>query len=100
MENSTIEQYVAEIQAKVEAEYSRLKYTIPAPTYNFNTGKRFYRVMESRHPGCGSSVHCFVEIETGDIFKPASWSAPAKGVRGNLRDAVKPLLCGDYYKYQ
>lgn len=30
------------------------------------------------------SVHCFVDAQTGDVFKPASWSAPAKGVRYNL----------------
>lgn len=31
-----------------------------------------------------SSIHAFVEIETGDIFKPASTKAPAKHKRGNI----------------
>jgi hypothetical protein len=34
----------------------------------------------------GGGAHAFVEIETGDIFKPASSKAPAKGIRGNVTD--------------
>ena len=36
------------------------------------------------------SIHCFVDKNTGDIYKPASWKAPyTKGnnaVRGNIYD--------------
>ncbi|MCK9267224.1 MAG: hypothetical protein M0P14_00725 [Alkaliphilus sp.] len=34
--------------------------------------------------GVHKSVHSFVEISTGDIFKPASWKTPAKHKRGNI----------------
>jgi hypothetical protein len=35
--------------------------------------------------GAGSrSVHAFVDKKTGDVFKPASFKAPAKIVRYNL----------------
>ena len=30
------------------------------------------------------SVHAFVDKKTGDLYKAASWRAPAKGVRYNL----------------
>ena len=30
------------------------------------------------------SVCAFIEKNTGDIYKPASWKAPAKHVRGNI----------------
>ena len=33
-----------------------------------------------------SGVAAFIDIATGDILKPASWAAPAKGVRGNIYD--------------
>lgn len=41
----------------------------------------------------GRAVVAFIEKKTGDIFKPASWSAPAKHARGNIyvnggKDAV------------
>ena len=98
MENSTIEEYVAEIQAAKEAEYKRLGYTMSPPVYSFITGKRFHKVIQTETFGSGKSVHCFVDVETGDIYKPAGWNAPAKGVRGNLRDAKKPLLGYDFYR--
>ena len=31
-------------------------------------------------------VWCFVDAATGDVYKPASWKAPAKHVRYNLFD--------------
>jgi hypothetical protein len=42
-----------------------------------------------------NSIHAFVEIATGDIFKPASTKAPAKHKRGNIyenegRDCLTP----------
>lgn len=32
----------------------------------------------------GRSVHAFVDRETGDLYKSAGWTGPAKGVRGNV----------------
>ena len=98
MENSTIEQYVAEIQAAKEAEYKRLGYTMSPPIFSFKTSKRFYKVIETQTFGSGTSVHCFVEIATGDIYKAAGWNAPAKGVRGNLKNDEKPLIGYDFYR--
>lgn len=46
-------------------------------------GRRYKKVVLERHDG-GKSVHSFVEVKTGDIFKPASWKAPAKHKRGNI----------------
>jgi len=41
--------------------------------------------------GDSGSIHCFVEKQTGDIYKPAGWKSPyLKGmnaVRGNIYDA-------------
>lgn len=34
-----------------------------------------------------SSVYCFYDLNTGDLLKAATWSAPApNGVRGNVND--------------
>lgn len=41
-----------------------------------------YPEQESRDQG----VHSFVSLTTGEIFKPASWKAPAKHARGNIFD--------------
>lgn len=53
-------------------------------------GKKYAKIITQdnvrNHPLSIShkAVHCFIEIETGDIYKAASWAAPAKHVRGNV----------------
>ena len=71
------------------------------------SGKRYYKIVQqefetwekSRYYGQyrDSSVHCFVDKETGDVFKAASWSAPAKHIRFTFQnvDHLKFLLNPD-----
>ena len=52
--------------------------------YQVETGKKYHKVVFI--DGGGSrSVHAFVDKQTGEIYKSASWKAPAKGVRYDLR---------------
>ena len=52
--------------------------------YVVETGKKYHKVIFV--DGGGSrSVHCFIDKQTGQIYKSASWKAPAKGVRYDLR---------------
>jgi hypothetical protein len=46
---------------------------------------KYYRV-EEHEMGRAGSIHAFIDISNGDIFKPASFKAPAKGARGNVTD--------------
>ena len=42
-------------------------------------------------------VYCFVDKETGQVFKPASWNAPAKHARGNIFNTDNGMsCCGPY----
>ena len=68
-----------------------------ANLYKFvvKTGKRYYKIVQqefetwekSKYYGQyrDGSVHAFVDKKTGQVFKPASWAAPAKHVRYDLR---------------
>lgn len=48
------------------------------------TGRKYHKIIFK--DGNGSrSVHAFVDKKTGEIYKSASWKAPAKGVRFDLR---------------
>lgn len=59
--------------------------------FDIETGKKYYKVVMSAH---GSrSVHCFVDKTTGDVYKSASWKAPAKGVRYSLLDDTSRERC-------
>ena len=64
--------------------------------FTFKTGKKFHKVYflqyeeenkyYNRKAGyTAGSVHCFIDKQTGEVYKPASWKAPAKHVRFDLR---------------
>jgi len=56
-------------------------------------GKRYARLVEQDevpridqfNGGLRRSAFCFIDLTNGDILKAASWSAPAKHARGNIR---------------
>ena len=58
--------------------------------WDVSFGRKYVKVIRDR------SVYAFIEVETGDIYKPASWSAPAKHVRGNIY-GENPLAGTDIY---
>jgi len=51
--------------------------------FYIESGRKYHKlIMET---GGGSrSVHAFIDKKTGDVYKPASFKAPAKHVRFNL----------------
>jgi len=60
-----------------------LKNGISPIDYQVETGKKYHKVVMI--DGGGSrSVHCFIDKQTGGVFKSASWRSPAKGERYNL----------------
>lgn len=57
--------------------------------YELAGGRKYLRIAK-RYIGCeeGGSVHCFVDAQTGSVYKSATWNAPAlNGERYNLLDA-------------
>jgi len=52
--------------------------------YVIETGKKYHKVIFV-DGGSSRSVHCFIDKQTGQMYKSASWKAPAKGVRYDLR---------------
>ena len=60
--------------------------------FKVNTGKKYYKIVQmnfdtfqNRNEYRAGSVHAFVDKKTGQVYKPASWQAPAKHVRYDLR---------------
>ena len=62
----------------------------------YTTGKRFYKICRSRDGINPSSAYAFVDKETGDLYKSASWNAPALHVRGNINDESGLNACEEY----
>ena len=50
-------------------------------------GRKYWKVHD------GNGVHAFVDRNNGNVFKPASYKSPAKGVRYNLLDEDSRSLC-------
>jgi hypothetical protein len=66
-----------------QQKIDELKNGILPIDYQVETGKKYHKVIFV--DGGGSrSVHCFIDKQTGGVFKSASWRSPAKGERYNL----------------
>ena len=52
--------------------------------YYPETGRKYHKLIMVDNGG-GRSVHCFIDKQTGQMYKSASWKSPAKGVRYDLR---------------
>jgi len=63
----------------------RSQYTnLTPPTLQSKKGKKYIKISKVERNATGGSVEAFIDMSTGDIFKPASYSAPAKHARGNI----------------
>ena len=52
--------------------------------YVIESGKKYHKVVMV-DGGSSRSVHCFIDKNTGELYKSSSWKSPAKGVRYDLR---------------
>ena len=79
-------EYAREQLDEIEKGTEKLMY------FNVKTGKKYYKIVQmefdtfqDRNEYRAGSVHAFVDKQTGQVYKPASWQAPAKHVRYDLR---------------
>ena len=82
------EQLVEKLQEDYDSQYKNS----PQPCkFEINTkGKKYYKIVEKN-----GGVHAFVNKQTGEVYKPASWSSPAKHVRYNLSIIEDRKRCFD-----
>ena len=67
-----------------QRKIDELKSGILPIDYVIETGKKYHKVIMV-DGGNSRSVHCFIDKQTGEVYKSASWKSPAKGVRYDLR---------------
>ena len=79
-------EYAREQLDEIENGTAKLMY------FKIKTGKKFYKIVQmnfdtfhNRNDYREGSVLAFVDKQTGQVYKPASWAAPAKHVRYDLR---------------
>jgi len=72
------------VQSRTEMYYSKWLTNLPFPKFEIKPGGKFYKIIRVDGHGVSRSAWAFVDKTTGDIFKPASYAAPAKHARGNV----------------
>jgi hypothetical protein len=76
----------AKIYAEDLSQHKILCEKGPYTVLTADLGKKYIKIVE-RHPNHGNSayVHSFIDYQ-GNIYKAASWRAPAKHIRGTVWD--------------
>ncbi len=89
---TALEEFRAAGEDILRAHFARNEFTFAVPNIEImpRRGKRYAKLIRTESdPETGEArgqtfVHSFVEIETGDIFKAATFKAAAKHARGNI----------------
>ena len=101
MHSETFADFVATQQARNDIQLNIVKYCLMlcdalqadyqgryshGSNYTFaldSSGRKYHKVFMYRD-GQRDSIHAFIDKKTGDVFKPASFKAPAKIARYNV----------------
>ena len=56
--------------------------------FAYTTGRKYYKIITKYKDGSsGGSSYAFVDFD-GNMYKAASWAAPAKGIRDTLDNVL------------
>lgn len=88
-----IEKWAAGLQAGLR-DGSITRHANPETTILVMFGKKYARIVYSYLES--NSAYGFIDMETGKIFKSASWAIPAKGARGDMFGENPYAGCCDY----
>ena len=102
----TIRSLEHNLQCDPECEYSARKLIsiqvkeAKLDKFRYYEGKKYYKVVREEYDETNdrwrdTTVHAFVDRKTGEVYKPASWKAPAKHVRFNFCNKKDLLFLTD-----
>ena len=72
-------------------DFNRRGHTLEYKFY-IESGRKYHKIVMETESG-SRSVHAFIDKKTGEVYKPASWKAPAKHVRFNLLEINSREKC-------
>lgn len=77
--------YLAMVRERHNDYYEANYPNLPRPVFDISfRGGVNAKVFSVSSDGRPAAVHSFVNKASGDVLKPAGWSAPAKHARGNI----------------
>ena len=74
-----VEKWCAQLITSLQFDYDS-QHPKGRVKFYLTTGRKYHKIVEKN-----GGVHCFVNKKTGEVFKPASYNSPAKGVRYDMR---------------
>ena len=84
-----IEMWAMDLVDALEADFNK-SYPNSSNPVKFETkiGRKYIKINQ-----INGGVHAFIDKNTGEVYKPASWRAPAKHVRYDLRIIREREIC-------
>ena len=85
--NERIHKLLHVCEEKFDRQYSTLRMAS-----KINIGRKYIKIQlshssrENTAPPNNWHVWCFIDKQTGAVYKPADWRGPAKGIRYQLLD--------------
>jgi hypothetical protein len=83
-----IEEFAGRVQGIVDRHYAESFVNLPVPTITVKFGRKYAKLIREDSTGAlgrtQKFVYGFVSVDTGDIYKAATWNAPAKHARGSI----------------
>ena len=93
--NKQLTQYADEVYAysqdlikHLEANYNSRYPNSDRVRFETVVGRKYIKINQT-----DGGVHCFIDKNTGDVFKAASWRKPAPHVRYNLLERESREMC-------
>ena len=80
--------WTKELVTRLQEDYDSNNYTSDRYKFEIQTGRKYHKIYAKNQ-----GVHAFVNKTTGEVFKPASYKAPAKHVRYDLRRIQQRREC-------
>ena len=80
--------WTKELVTRLQADYDSKHYKTGRYKFEIQTCRKYHKIY-CKNQG----VHAFVNKTTGEVFKPASYKAPAKHVRYDLRRVKQRREC-------
>jgi len=81
--NTAVAEWMKIATQRVEDNAKQYKHIATPPHLSIEKGKRYWKIVIKDSQ---TSVFAFIDTQNGNVYKAASWRAPAKHARGNIFD--------------
>lgn len=90
---AALDHFIAELNTRIKAYFAKNYRGLEPAIFGYEVGRKYVKITMTRTGRSSTSVYLFMDAATGNLYKAATWKAPAQGIRGNVLD--NPMsICG------